>query len=566
MGRSRPVSHPGNDDPTQSRSKRKRAASNVENLEPATAGQGMNEGKETLYHCNYCNKDISGKIRIKCVTCPDYDLCVECFSVGAEVTPHKSNHPYRVMVSDPLRFYFSFCTDNLSFPLICPDWNADEEILLLEGIEMYGFGNWTEVAEHVGTKSKMQCIDHYNAIYMNSPCFPLPDMSHVMGKNREELLAMAKEHGEVRKGMPMLGELTVKEEPPLSATARVKVEDQRKEGSTGRPSSSLTSEVGIGTGVSNGTAKDAYDGVKMEDSHADRSIGEKKPRISGDEGPSMAELSGYNAKRQEFEVEYDNDAEQLLADMEFKEMDTEAERELKLRVLRIYSKRLDERKRRKDFILERNLLYPNPFEKNLSDEEREICQRYRVFMRFHSKEEHEELLKSVIEEHRILKRIQDLQSGQEARAAGCHTSAQAERYIGQKRKNEAEESTRRLRRVNHLKGEPDSSPQGNALESSVLDSIGKDSTTAGQDISNSLDCWDISAFPGADLLSETEKRLCGEIKILPSHYLNMLQTLSMEMLNGSITKKSDAHGLFKVDPIKVDRVYDMAVHKGIGQL
>lgn len=63
-----------------------------------------------------------------------------------------------------------------------------------------------------------------------------------------------------------------------------------------------------------------------------------------------------------------------------------------------------------------------------------------------------------------------------------------------------------------------------------------------------------------------EKRLCGEIKILPSHYLNMLQTLSMEMLNGSITKKSDAHGLFKVDPIKVDRVYDMAVHKGIGQL
>lgn len=62
-----------------------------------------------------------------------------------------------------------------------------------------------------------------------------------------------------------------------------------------------------------------------------------------------------------------------------------------------------------------------------------------------------------------------------------------------------------------------------------------------------------------------EKRLCGEIKILPSHYLSMLQTLSMETLNGSITKKSDAHSLFKVDPIKVDRVYDMAVKKGIVQ-
>lgn len=60
---------------------------------------GMKDGKKALYHCNYCNKDISGKIRIKCVMCPDFDLCVECFSVGAEVHPHKSNHPYRVMVS-----------------------------------------------------------------------------------------------------------------------------------------------------------------------------------------------------------------------------------------------------------------------------------------------------------------------------------------------------------------------------------------------------------------------------------------------------------------------------------
>lgn len=73
--------------------------------------------------------------------------------------------------------------------------------------------------------------------------------------------------------------------------------------------------------------------------HPDRSIGEKKPRTSADEGISMKELSGYNSKRQEFEIEYDNDAEQLLADMEFKETDTDAERELKLRVLRIYLKR-----------------------------------------------------------------------------------------------------------------------------------------------------------------------------------------------------------------------------------
>lgn len=46
--------------------------------------------------------------------------------------------------------------------------------IVLQGIEMYGLGNWNEVAEHVGTKSKSQCVHHYNMIYMNSPCFPLP--------------------------------------------------------------------------------------------------------------------------------------------------------------------------------------------------------------------------------------------------------------------------------------------------------------------------------------------------------------------------------------------------------
>lgn len=72
---------------------------------------------------------------------------------------------------------------------------------------------------------------------------------------------------------------------------------------------------------------------------ADRSFGGKKPSSSANEGPSLVELSGYNPKRQEFDPEYDNDAEQLLAEMEFKDTDTEEEREIKLRVLRIYSKR-----------------------------------------------------------------------------------------------------------------------------------------------------------------------------------------------------------------------------------
>jgi transcriptional adapter 2-alpha len=84
------------------RSKRRRVASSgdaSDTLSAVCGGAGEGGGKKALYHCNYCNKDISEKIRIKCSKCPDFDLCVECFSVGAEVTPHRSNHPYGVMVS-----------------------------------------------------------------------------------------------------------------------------------------------------------------------------------------------------------------------------------------------------------------------------------------------------------------------------------------------------------------------------------------------------------------------------------------------------------------------------------
>ncbi|XP_027362441.1 transcriptional adapter ADA2b isoform X4 [Abrus precatorius] len=490
MGRSRGNFHHADEDPNQ-RSRRKKNSVSGENSESGAAGQGTSEGKRALYHCNYCNKDITGKIRIKCAMCPDFDLCIECFSVGAEVTPHKSNHPYRVM-------------DNLSFPLICPDWNADDEILLLEGIEMYGLGNWTEVAEHVGTKNKESCIEHYRNVYLNSPFFPLPDMTHVVGKNRKELLAMAKGQGEDKKGISM-GDLSLKEDSPFSPS-RVKVEDSHK---------------------------------------ADRDFGGKKPTSSGNEGPSLVESSGYNSKRQEFDPEYDNDAEQLLAEMEFKDTDTEEERELKLRVLRFYSKRLDERKRRKDFILERNLLYPNSFEKDLTTEEKTICQKYDFFMRFHTKEEHEELLRTVISEHRTRKRLRELK---EARAAGCRNVMEADRYMVQKRRREAEESARRKKESAQVgpsnQGDLSARPAGPATSSSVNE-------------------MDVTGYYGADLLSEPEKRLCCELRLPPATYLKMQEQLSLQILAGNVSAKSDAHQLFKIDTMKIDRVYDMLIKKGI---
>ena len=107
----------------------------------------------------------------------------------------------------------------------------------------------------------------------------------------------------------------------------------------------------------------------------------------------------------------------------------------------------------------------------------------------------------------------------DARAAGCCTSAEAERFIEQKRKKEAEETARGvkesslagpsgkfLQRANNLKGELDSSAQGGVTD---IDSGGKDSssTTAGLAISNTLNNWDVTGFVGANLLSEAVRML-----------------------------------------------------------
>ena len=90
------------------------------------------------FHCNYCKKDISTSLRIRCVECKDFDLCGDCFSVGASLFPHKSYHKYRVC-------------DNTSYPLFTPEWSASEEERLLDGLQKFGFGNFKRIEEELAT-------------------------------------------------------------------------------------------------------------------------------------------------------------------------------------------------------------------------------------------------------------------------------------------------------------------------------------------------------------------------------------------------------------------------------
>ncbi|XP_042065295.1 transcriptional adapter ADA2b-like [Salvia splendens] len=130
----------------------------------------------------------------------------------------------------------------------------------------------------------------------------------------------------------------------------------------------------------------------------------------------------------------------------------------------------------------------------------------------------------------------------EARAAGCRSSAEADRYLEQKRREGDD--------VVNPKENSQAGPS--SLESlSVSDSFGTYSTTTSAGQANSWTDSDFVPISGASLLSESEKQLCRDIRLSPQHYLKIQEDLTTQILCGNITKKSDAHSFFQVEPVKI---------------
>ncbi|KAL3809793.1 hypothetical protein ACHAXA_004034 [Cyclostephanos tholiformis] len=152
------------------------------------------------------------------------------------------------------------------------------------------------------------------------------------------------------------------------------------------------------------------------------------PRLEDMKQLPGAELAGYMPRRGDFDMEWENDAEKMIAEMEFTSDDTEADRELKLDVLRIFNTKLDEREKRKKFIEDHGLLnYRENQEKlwRMPPDERHLVQRMRLFARFHTREEHEAFLNNIIEAKRLRKEIAKLQM---YRRMGITSLADAEKY------------------------------------------------------------------------------------------------------------------------------------------
>ncbi|CAK7329714.1 unnamed protein product [Dovyalis caffra] len=104
------------------------------------------EGAGVEYHCNSCSADCSRK-RYHCQKQADYDLCADCFNIG-KFGSNMSSSDFILM--EPAE----------AAGASGGKWTDQETLLLLEALELYK-ENWNEIAEHVATKTKAQCILHF---------------------------------------------------------------------------------------------------------------------------------------------------------------------------------------------------------------------------------------------------------------------------------------------------------------------------------------------------------------------------------------------------------------------
>lgn len=224
--------------------------------------------------CTYCEEKVNAKrgIYIKCTSCPDIKLCLECFSAGATIGKHESDHPYELI-------------DCGSFPIIDESWKAHEELALLEAIELYGIGSWTDIANAVETRSAEECSERYLRVYVDN----------FFGRSAwnaiERTLYSVHDHT-CTFNQPL--------SPSLSLPEKHKIVDISKE---------------------------------------------QQIRL------------GYMPRRDDFEREYDNEAEFLVSKLAVNANDdTDLDQQLKIAHINMYTDKLRERFRRKRIVLEYNLV------------------------------------------------------------------------------------------------------------------------------------------------------------------------------------------------------------------
>ncbi|XP_046352119.1 transcriptional adapter 2-beta-like [Haliotis rufescens] len=388
------------------------------------------------HSCSNCQCDISG-FRIRCAECPDFDLCLQCFSYGAEVGSHRKDHRYRVGSDSPPSVF-----DN-------PDpWSLAEENMLLDAVEQYGFGNWEDIANHVESQKAPECQDHYINFFVQGN----------IGK-----ATFPTEYGF------RVSDHTCPDGGPLSPSITVPVPP------------------------------------------LDLSIQEQQ------------EL-GYMPFRDDFEREFDNDAETLVSGLSINHDDDDLDIEIKLCQVDKYRLRIRERERRKKLARDYGLITSaastgskqsksQQQKKKMSKDVREFQEKMKSFSQFHAAAEHEHFFDDLQKEKELKSRIKELSR---YRRHGLSVISEIEDFEDEKYRREKKKENRK--KMGSSTPTKRNSTVSKKAEGKVekLDILIDDDEVKDEDTEE--ECKEMASQPGYEMLSERERKLCNSIGMTPANY------------------------------------------------
>jgi transcriptional adapter 2-alpha len=458
------------------------------------------ENPKKKVYCHFCERDITRHTYCFCEDCGDIELCIQCFANGKESSKHKRVHRYRVF-------------SRLDFPVLESGWTAVDELLLLEAIETYGYGNWDDIKNHVGGKSKEEVERHFHDFYLQN-----------FRREPEGLSPSIFEEFYQKHGKSKSGNTRMLEENPATRNFKTLL-DRKLEGL--QPVIKAAEETALKHGIN-----------------------------PNDKNSIYGEILGYMPLREEFDVEYDNDAELFLAEMEFNADDTEEEIKMKYCILEIYNRRLKEREKRKKFVIERGLLnLKEQFarEKQMSEDEREIRNFLKPFMRFQSKEEHEELVQCLLKDLEIKKAIDQLVAAQQV---GCENLADLENLVFSNEntlkleKRILEFNARKSKLKNSTANERRSSRAAIQTVFESKDAIGNGDMVIKNDDSGYSLC-------------NNELSLCERMNISFPDYLLIKEYLVRECINRGFIDRKEAHKNLQVDQKEYNQIFDFLVENNI---
>lgn len=262
-------------------------------------------------------------------------------------------------------------------------------------------------------------------------------------------------------------------------------------------------------------------------------------------------------------------------------------------MLEIYNRKLDDRQRRKDFVIERGLLdfkKVQATERRRAKEEREVYNQFRPFARFLSADEHEHLIQGIILEQQLQRRVEQLQK---YRKLGLRTLAEVEEYEAAERRQEREaQSAKQRQEASYLYAagtpkatgdrssrylsrgagsEPDTdnlsvadsttSSRRNKRKFQAEDTPADESSATartaesaeaagGGDAANTITVkkqkFSLAGCPGVELLTTDERELCEHLQLLPSQYVTIKTAIISESVRTGIIRRNEVGQLVRV--------------------